>query len=96
MTKPPEYIERLATRARRCIVAGSIDVQLVTDLVESLERFWSNEERTVDELRKENETLRRTVVLLGGGFDTRGLRGDPRDKRVRERWRHNSVEEEVP
>jgi hypothetical protein len=87
MTEIPKNIrpqwERLLKRAQRSISTGSIPVDVVEELIavvvsqhEELcqqDRKWRDRERF----------LERQIVLCGGGFDKRGMEGEPRGLMVK-------------
>jgi hypothetical protein len=87
MTEIPKNIrpqwERLLKRAQRSISTGSIPVDVVEELIavvvsqhEELcqqDRKWRDRERF----------LERQIVTCGGGFDKRGLEGEPRGLMVK-------------
>jgi hypothetical protein len=87
MTEIPRNIrpqwERLLKRAQRSISIGSIPVDVVEELIavvvqqhEELceqDRKWRDRERF----------LERQIVLCGGGFDKRGMEGEPRGLMVK-------------
>lgn len=81
MTEIPKNIRepwgRLLKRAQRSISIGSIPVDVVEDLigvvVEQHEEACAQDKKWRDRER----FLERQIVLCGGGFDRRGLDGDP-------------------
>jgi hypothetical protein len=82
MTEIPKNIrpqwERLLKRAQRSISTGSIPVDVVEELIAVV---VSQHEELCEQERKwlERERfLERQIVLCGGGFDKRGMEGEPR------------------
>jgi hypothetical protein len=82
MTEIPKTIrepwERSIRRAQRSISTGSIPVDVVEDLIAMV---VSQHHELVDQDRKWRERerfLERQIVMCGGGFDKRGLEGEPR------------------
>lgn len=87
MTEIPQNIrpqwERLLKRAQRSISTGSIPVDVVEELIavvvqqhEELcqqDRKWRDRERFLEQ----------QIVLCGGGFDKRGMEGEPRGLMVK-------------
>ena len=76
MTEIPRTIspvwERVLKRAQRSIVTGSIPVDVVEELIAII---VTQHENAVAEQGRKRE-LERRIVILGGGFDRRGLEGD--------------------
>jgi hypothetical protein len=82
MTEIPKNIrpqwERLLKRAQRSISTGSIPVDVVEELIAVV---VSQHEELCEQDRKWRERerfLERQIVLCGGGFDKRGMEGEPR------------------
>lgn len=87
MTEIPRNIrpqwERLLKRAQRSISIGTIPVDVVEELIAMVvaqheelceqDRKWRDRERF----------LERQIVMCGGGFDKRGLDGEPRGLMVK-------------
>jgi hypothetical protein len=87
MTEIPKTIrpvwERSLKRAQRSISIGSIPVDVVEELIRMVvlqheelceqDRKWRDRERF----------LERQIVTCGGGFDKRGLEGEPRGLMVK-------------
>jgi hypothetical protein len=87
MTEIPKTIrepwERSIRRAQRSISTGSIPVDVVEDLIAMV---VSQHHELVDQDRKWRERerfLERLIVTCGGGFDKRGLEGEPRGLMVK-------------
>jgi hypothetical protein len=87
MTRIPKTIrepwERALRRAQRSISTGSIPVDVVEDLIAMV---VSQHHELVDQDRKWRERerfLERLIVTCGGGFDKRGLEGEPRGLMVK-------------
>jgi hypothetical protein len=87
MTEIPKTIrepwERSIRRAQRSISTGSIPVDVVEDLIAMV---VSQHHELVDQDRKWRERerfLERQIVMCGGGFDKRGLEGEPRGLMVK-------------
>jgi hypothetical protein len=82
MTEIPRNIrerwERLLKRAQRSISTGSIPVDVVEELISVV--IQQHEEACADskKWREREQFLERQIVMCGGGFDKRGLEGDPR------------------
>ena len=76
MTSIPPTIqpawERALKRAQRSIVTGSIPVDVVEELI-AIIVTQHEQEREADRRKRE---LERRIVMLGGGFDRRGLEGE--------------------
>jgi hypothetical protein len=75
--------ERSLKRAQRSISIGSIPVDVVEDLIAMV---VSQHYELVDQDRKWRERerfLERQIVMCGGGFDKRGLDGEPRGLMVK-------------
>jgi hypothetical protein len=75
--------ERSLKRAQRSISIGSIPVDVVEDLIAMV---VSQHYELVDQDRKWRERerfLERQIVMCGGGFDKRGLEGEPRGLMVK-------------
>jgi hypothetical protein len=82
MTEIPNNIrpqwERLLKRAQRSISTGSIPVDVVEELIAVV---VSQHEELCEQDRKWRDRerfLERQIVLCGGGFDKRGMEGEPR------------------
>jgi hypothetical protein len=82
MTEIPKNIrpqwERLLKRAQRSISTGSIPVDVVEELIAVV---VSQHEELCEQDRKWRDRerfLERQIVLCGGGFDKRGMEGEPR------------------
>ena len=82
MTEIPQNIrpqwERLLKRAQRSISTGSIPVDVVEELIAVV---VSQHEELCEQGRKWRDRerfLERQIVLCGGGFDKRGMEGEPR------------------
>lgn len=80
MTEIPRNIrpqwERLLKRAQRSISIGTIPVDVVEELIAVV---VSQHEELCEQDRKWRERerfLERHIVMLGGGFDKRGLEGE--------------------
>jgi hypothetical protein len=70
--------ERLLKRAQRSISTGSIPVDVVEELIAVV---VSQHEELCEQDRKWRDRerfLERQIVLCGGGFDKRGMEGEPR------------------
>jgi len=75
--------ERLLKRAQRSISTGSIPVDVVEDLIAVV---VSQHEELCEQDRKWRERerfLEQQIVMCGGGFDKRGLEGEPRGLMVK-------------
>jgi hypothetical protein len=82
MTEIPKNIRepwgRALKRAQRSISIGSIPVDVVEELIAMV---ISQHEELCDQDRKWRDRerfLERQIVLCGGGFDKRGMEGEPR------------------
>jgi hypothetical protein len=82
MTEIPKNIrpqwERLLKRAQRSISTGSIPVDVVEELIAVV---VSQHEELCEQDRKWRDRerfLERLIVTCGGGFDKRGMEGEPR------------------
>jgi hypothetical protein len=80
MTEIPPTIrpawERAIKRAQRSISIGSIPVDVVDELI-TMVVTQHEEAREQDRKWRERERfLERHIVMLGGGFDKRGLEGE--------------------
>jgi hypothetical protein len=64
--------ERTIKRAQRSISIGSIPV----DVVEELIAMVVTQHEAASEQDRRKRELERRIVMLGGGFDRRGLEGD--------------------
>ena len=64
--------ERALKRAQRSISIGSIPVDVVDELIGIV---VTQHEDAAEQDRRKRE-LERRIVMLGGGFDRRGLEGD--------------------
>jgi hypothetical protein len=87
MTEIPKNIrpqwERLLKRAQRSISTGSIPVDVVEELIAVV---VSQHEELCEQDRKWRDRerfLERQIVLCGGGFDKRGMEGEPRGLMVK-------------
>jgi hypothetical protein len=87
MTEIPQNIrpqwERLLKRAQRSISTGSIPVDVVEELIAVV---VSQHEELCEQDRKWRDRERfllRQIVLRGGGFDKRGMEGEPRGLMVK-------------
>ena len=87
MTEIPKNIrpqwERLLKRAQRSISTGSIPVDVVEELIAVV---VSQHEELCEQDRKWRERerfLERQIVMCGGGFDKRGMEGEPRGLMVK-------------
>jgi hypothetical protein len=82
MTEIPNNIRpqwgRLLKRAQRSISTGSIPVDVVEELIAVVVsqhgELWEQDRKWRDRER----FLERQIVLCGGGFDKRGMEGEPR------------------
>ena len=86
MTEIPKTIrepwERLLKRAQRSISTGSISVDVVEDLIAVVVQ-QHEETRAEDKKWRDRERfLERQIVMCGGGFDRRGMEGEPRQLMV--------------
>ena len=72
-----EAHERLIKRAERSVSIGSIPLDVVEALIDALIATHENWRHKADTDRKTIADLERRIVCLGGGFDRRGLEGDP-------------------
>lgn len=81
MTEIPKNIrepwERLLKRAQRNISTGSIPVDVVEDLIAVVVQQHEEACAADKKWRDRERFLERQIVLCGGGFDRRGLEGDP-------------------
>jgi hypothetical protein len=81
MTEIPKNIRepwaRLLKRAQRSVRTRSISVDVVKDLIAVV--VQQHEEACAEDKkwRDRERFLERQIVLCGGGFDRRGLEGDP-------------------
>lgn len=72
-----EAHERLIKRAERSVSNGSIPLDVVEALIDALIATHENWRQKADTDRKTIADLESRIVRLGGGFDRRGLEGDP-------------------
>jgi hypothetical protein len=75
--------ERSLKRAQRSISTGSIPVDVVEELIRMV---VSQHEELCEQDRKwrdRERLLERQIVMCGGGFDKRGLEGEPRGLMVK-------------
>ena len=72
-----EAHERLIKRAERSVSIGSIPLDVVEALIDALIATHENWRHKADTDRKTIADLESRIVRLGGGFDRRGLEGDP-------------------
>ena len=81
MTEIPKNIRepwaRLLKRAQRSISIGSIPVDVVEDLIAVVVQQHEEACAADKKWRDRERFLERQIVLCGGGFDRRGLEGDP-------------------
>ena len=81
MTEIPKNIRepwaRLLNRAQRSISTRSISVDVVEDLIAVV--VQQHEEACAEDKkwRERERFLERQIVMCGGGFDRRGLKGEP-------------------
>ena len=87
MTQIPPTIrpawERALKRAQRSISIGSIPVDVVDELIRMV---VSQHEELCEQDRKWRDRerfLEQQIVMCGGGFDKRGLEGEPRGLMVK-------------
>lgn len=82
MTEIPKNIrepwERLLKRAQRSISIGSIPVDVVEDLIAVVVQQHEEACACAKKWGDRERFLERQIVLCGGGFDRRGLEGEPR------------------
>ena len=70
--------ERLLKRAQRSISTGSIPVDVVEDLITVVVQQHEELCERDRKWRERERFLERQIVMCGGGFDKRGLEGEPR------------------
>jgi hypothetical protein len=87
MTEIPKNIrepwERLLKRAQRSISIGCIPVDVVEDLIAVVVKQHEEACDQDKKWRDRERFLERQIVLCGGGFDRRGLEGEPRGLMVK-------------
>ena len=72
-----EAHERLIKRAERSVSIGFIPLDVVEALIDALIATHENWRHKADTDHKTIADLESRIVRLGGGFDRRGLEGDP-------------------
>lgn len=82
MTEIPQWVlpherRRVAYARELAAKAGPETEYAVEQLVSTLVQVWEWGHRQADEHRAKRDRLEKLVVRLGGGFDRRGLEGDP-------------------
>jgi hypothetical protein len=82
MTEIPKTIrepwERALKRAQRSISIGSIPVDVVDELITMVVTQHEEAREQERKWRERERFLERQIVMCGGGFDKRGLEGEPR------------------
>ena len=78
-----EAHERLIKRAERSVSIGKIPVDVVEALIDALIATHENWRHKADMDRRNIADLENRIVRLGGGFDRRGLEGEPRGLMVK-------------
>ena len=70
--------ERKLKRAQRSISTGSIPVDVVEELIRMVVSQHEELREQERKWRERERFLERQIVMCGGGFDKRGLEGEPR------------------
>jgi hypothetical protein len=73
-----EAHERLIKRAERSVSIGTIPLDVVEALIDALIATHENWRHKADMDRRNIAELENRIVRLGGGFDRRGMEGEPR------------------
>ena len=75
--------ERKLKRAQRSISIGSIPVDVVEELIGMIVSQHEELREQDRKWRERERFLERQIVMCGGGFDKRGLEGEPRGLMVK-------------
>ena len=75
--------ERALKRAQRSISTGSIPVDVVEELIRMVVAQHEELREQDRKWRDRERFLERQIVMCGGGFDKRGLEGEPRGLMVK-------------
>jgi len=75
--------ERALKRAQRSISTGSIPVDVVEELIGMIVSQHEELREQDRKWRERERFLEQTIVRCGGGFDKRGLEGEPRGLMVK-------------
>jgi len=75
--------ERALKRAQRSISTGSIPVDVVEELIRMVVSQHEELREQDRKWRDRERFLERQIVLCGGGFDKRGMEGEPRGLMVK-------------
>jgi hypothetical protein len=75
--------ERSLKRAQRSISTGSIPVDVVEELIRMVVSQHEELREQDRKWRERERFLERQIVMCGGGFDKRGLEGEPRGLMVK-------------
>jgi len=75
--------ERKLKRAQRSISTGSIPVDVVEELIGMIVSQHEELREQDRKWRERERFLEQTIVRCGGGFDKRGLEGEPRGLMVK-------------
>ena len=82
MTEIPKTIriqwERAMKRAQRSISTGTIPVDVVEELISIVAQQHEDACAADKKWRDRERFLERQIVMCGGGFDRRGMEGEPR------------------
>jgi hypothetical protein len=70
--------ERAIKRAQRSISIGSIPVDVVDELISMVVTQHEEAREQERKWRERERFLERQIVMCGGGFDKRGMEGEPR------------------